>query len=98
MNVGKDRQPCLALDVSKNSQSLVETGARNERSDVRFALSYDALKMNGTPARRAMSTSRAASSFACASLSITHGPAMSTSGAPPPIRRSPSWTGVTCTL
>ena len=36
-------------------------GPRNDVADVRFALSYDALKMYGTPARRAMSRSASAS-------------------------------------
>src|SRR5829696_2753038 len=70
-------------------------GPRNERPDVRFALSYDALKINGTPARCAISCSRPASVAACCSLSMTHGPAMSTNGLPPPIERSPNCRGAT---
>src|SRR5829696_2962103 len=58
-------------------------GPRNDLPDVRFALSYDALKMNGTRARRAMSRSASAVSMACDSPSMTQGPAMSTSGPPP---------------
>src|SRR5688572_365781 len=58
-------------------------GPRNECPDVRLALSYDALKTNGVPARRAMSRSASAVSTACASLSMTQGPAMSASGPPP---------------
>src|SRR3954453_6543659 len=51
--------------------------------------------MNGTRARRAMSQRRPARSSACASLSMTHGPAISTNGRPPPIVRLPSCNGVT---
>src|SRR6476646_10274567 len=43
--------------------------------------------MNGTPARRVISRSARAVSIACASLSITQGPAASTSDRPP--RRTP---------
>src|SRR5262245_5077804 len=42
-----------------------------------------------------MSTRRPARSAACCWLSMTHGPAMSTSGLPPPTAMSPSLTGVT---
>src|SRR4051812_19114600 len=72
-------------------------GPRNDRTEVRFALSYEALKMNGTPARRVMSRSASAVSIACASLSITHGPAMSASG-PPPRLTPPTSTGETTRL
>src|SRR5262245_32122937 len=51
--------------------------------------------MNGTRRRRVISTSRPARSVACCSLSMTQGPAMRTSGLPPPTERSPSLTGVT---
>src|SRR4051794_36021244 len=44
--------------------------------------------MNGTPARRVISRSASAVSIAWASLSMTHGPAISVS-APPP-RRTPA--------
>src|SRR5262249_43879937 len=69
-------------------------GPRNDEDAVRLALSYDALKTSGTPARREMSASASAVSIACASLSMTHGPAMSTS-APPPIVTPPATTGRT---
>src|SRR5581483_6558461 len=61
----------------------------------RFALSNDALNTYGTRARRAISTSRPARSVACASLSMTHGPAMRTNGLPPPKVMASSLTGVT---
>src|SRR5215471_492856 len=47
--------------------------------------------MNATPARRVMSRSASAVSTACASLSMTHGPAMSVS-APSPMRTLPAVT------
>src|ERR671921_2000588 len=53
--------------------------------------------MNGTPARRAISRSASAVSIACASLSMTHGPAMSASG-PPPRLTPPTSTGDTTRL
>ena len=41
--------------------------------------------MSGTPQREAIVASDSAIIDACAALSMTHGPAMSASGAPPPI-------------
>src|SRR5262245_55337781 len=70
-------------------------GPRNDPPEVRLALSYDALKMKGTPRRRAIAARRPARSVACASLSMTQGPAMSTSGCPPPMARPPIVTGFT---
>ena len=67
-------------------------GPRNDFSDVRFALSYDALKMSGTPQRDAIFTSDSAIIDACASLSMTHGPAISARGAPPPRATAPAVT------
>ena len=61
----------------------------------RFALSYEALKITGTPQRPAMSRTTDAVSTACWALSITHGPAMKTSGCLPPTDRDPIWTGFT---
>src|SRR6185503_3589258 len=69
-------------------------GPRNDAPDVRFALSYDALKMKGTPARRVISRSARAVSMACASLSMTQGPAMSTR-LPAPMLTPPASTGTT---
>src|SRR5689334_622317 len=48
--------------------------------------------------RRAISTRRPARSCACCALSITHGPAIRTSGWPSPIAKPPSGTGVTWSL
>ena len=44
--------PSRALIAAEDAQAFVEARARGTiGSDVRFALSYDALKMNGTPQR-----------------------------------------------
>src|SRR5262249_52894590 len=51
-------------------------------------LSKEALKMYGTPQSRAILISAAAMCRAWDSLSITHGPAMSAKGAPPPMDKS----------
>src|SRR5262245_21992402 len=86
---------CVDFTAASVRSPSSSPGPRNDRIDVRFALSYDALKTNGTRARRAMSARRPASSIACEWLSMTHGPAMSTNGLPPPIVRSPSSSGFT---
>src|SRR5205823_5254658 len=82
--------------IAANARSpWARPSPRKEWPDVRFALSYDALKMNGTPSRRVTSTRRIAKSRAWRSLSITHGPAMRTNGLPPPIARPFSLIGIT---
>src|SRR5262245_15703472 len=58
-------------------------GPRYEFTEERFALSYEALKTNGTPASSAILATRSAINRACASLSITHGPAIKNSGLSP---------------
>src|SRR5262249_31178912 len=83
--------PAISRTRPSTRRPSVSPGPRNDAPDVRFALSYDALKMNVTPARRAMSRSASAVSMACASLSMTHGPAMSVS-APSPTRALPAVT------
>src|SRR3954471_9976047 len=77
---------------ARTRKPSVSPGPRNDRPDVRFALSNDALKMNGTPTRRLISTSARAVSRERASLSMTHGPAIRTNGLPPPIVKSRSCT------
>src|SRR3954463_9234308 len=58
-------------------------GPRKLEMDVRLALSYDALKMYGIFSFCASAAIASAIFMACASLSITHGPAMRKSSAPP---------------
>ena len=51
--------PTVSAHAAEDAQAFAEARARGTTaSDVRFALSYDALKTNGTPARRAMSRTR----------------------------------------
>src|SRR6266850_2766070 len=94
MSVRIGTRRCDLIPASTRRPSS-RPGPRNDRPDVRFALSYDALKMNGTCRRRVRSASRPARSDACCSLSMTQGPAISTSGLPPPMEISPSLTGFT---
>ena len=61
-------------------------GPRKLFAEERFALSYDALKMNGTPRRVVMSLSLPAISCVSVSPSITQGPAMRNNG-----RSMPTW-------
>jgi hypothetical protein len=49
-------------------------GPRKESDDVRFALSYEALKIKGTPISREILLSFFANSHMKSSPSITHGP------------------------
>src|SRR5918997_5375809 len=65
-------------------------GPRNDLNEVRFALSYDALKISGIPQRDAIFATDSAIIEACSPLSITHGPAMSAMGAPPPMDTAPA--------
>src|SRR5205823_9982417 len=51
-------------------------GPRKLRIEVRLALSYEALKMNGTFSERVTPLMTSAMNSACFSLSMTHGPAM----------------------
>ena len=54
--------PARVAHAASTRSPSASPGPRNEPRDVRFALSYDALKMYGTPARRAMSRSASARS------------------------------------
>jgi hypothetical protein len=52
VNVGQQRQSCASANVRENAEAGVETRARNDRMDVRLALSYDALKITGCHTER----------------------------------------------
>ncbi len=96
VRIGTPRRALIAASTRSPSS---RPGPRNDRPDVRLALSKDALKTNGHAGARARCRRvRSASSEACASLSMTHGPAISTNGRPPPIAMSPMLTGGTETL
>ena len=85
VDVGQDRHADVVAHSAQTWRALVKPGPRNERTDVRLALSNDALKMTGTPHRAAMSRMARARPRACAGLSMTQGPAMRSRGRPPPI-------------
>ncbi len=76
--------PVRALTSESTRSPASSPGPRNEPKEVRLALSYEALKMTGTPQRRAMSRTASAVSTVCAALSTTHGPTMNVNGAPSP--------------
>ena len=86
-------------DLSRTSARTVNPasrpGPRNDVREVLFALSYEALKIRGTPQRLAMSRSLIAVSTACWVLSMTQGPAIKTNGRPVPTESDPIWTGFT---
>src|SRR6187399_373618 len=63
-------------------------GPRYDLSDVRFALSKEALKMYGTPTRFAMAAISRAMPTTWSALSITHGPAIRTRSGRPRITPS----------
>src|SRR5215510_6933465 len=87
--------PVRARTSARIRSPVSRPGPRNEAIDVRFALSYDALKATGTPQRAATSRTAAAVSSACDALSMTHGPRMKASGWPPPTEKGPIRTGFT---
>ena len=61
VDVGQDRQPGALLDLGEDRAGRRRARARETRtSDVRLALSNDALKMSGTPTRVAISVSAGA--------------------------------------
>src|SRR5882724_12784023 len=65
-------------------------GPRKLRMDVRLALSYEALKINGKFSERATPLITSAINSACFSLSITHGPAIR-NRSPDPMRTLSIW-------
>jgi hypothetical protein len=95
VDVGEDRQSGADLDLVERREAGVETGTPERRARGAVALSNDALKTTGTPHRSAISLMASAMLSTWAGLSITHGPAMKASGAPPPIVSSPTRTGAT---
>ena len=95
VNTGSPVRERISVSTSNPASS---PGPRNEEPDVRFALSYDALYTRGTPVRTAISRRASARSMAWAALSMTQGPAMNTSGRPPPMDSGPMLTGFTPTL
>src|SRR5216684_7085514 len=80
---------CRLIFARIRSPSL-SPGPRNDFSDERLALSYEALKIYGTPWSPAMRWMLSAIFMACASFSITHGPAIRKRGWAPPMRTFPT--------
>ena len=78
--------PILARTSASTLRPASMPGPRKLFAEERFALSYDALKMNGTPRRVVMSLSLPAISCVNVSPSITQGPAMRKNG-----RSMPTW-------
>src|SRR5213083_611682 len=87
--------PVLERTSARIWSPSLTPGPRNEDMDVRFALSYEALKMAGTPQRAVISRMAAAVSSACAALSMTHGPRINARALPPPTDTDPTRTGFT---
>src|SRR6266481_5664505 len=79
-----------ALILPRIRSPSFRPGPRTPFADERFALSYDALKIKGMPASPATRATCSAIFLACASLSITHGPAIRNSGFAPPRRSEPT--------
>src|SRR5579864_1960136 len=77
-------RPVALLMRARMRKPSASPGPRYEATEVRFALSYEALKMNGTRSFSQTSARRSAMVAAWASFSITHGPATTKSGAPAP--------------
>src|SRR5258707_1980038 len=79
-----------ALILPRIRSPSFSPGRRTRFAEERLALSYDALKIKGMPASPAMRATCSAILRACASLSMTHGPAIRNSGFAPPRRNEPT--------
>src|SRR6266404_1779522 len=79
-----------ALILPRIRSPSFSPGPRNPFAEERLALSYDALKIKGMSASAAMRATCSAIFLACASLSITHGPAIRNSGFASPRRNEPT--------
>src|SRR4051794_24018165 len=91
--------PNFAFTDASTRRPSARPGPRNDVPEVLLALSKDALKMYGTLTRRAISEIAPAIVCACASLSMTQGPAISVNGlAPPPIATGPILIGFTVAI
>ena len=66
-------------------------GPRNDLPELRLALSYELLKMNGMPSSAVISFSFPATSICSCSLSTTQGPAMRKNGLSSPASKPHSF-------
>src|SRR5213594_5138412 len=84
----------MAERISRPSRTPIP---RNDRTEVRFALSYEALKMKSTSSARQISAIFFAMRHTNFSDSITHGPRMN-AGRFPPIVTLPTRNGFVFTM
>ena len=89
--LGRRRRPGRFVDVGEDGEAALPQAPQNAQSFtscrghgspaglVRLALSKEALKTQGKPASAAMAPMASAMRLTCSSLSMTHGPAISTS-------------------
>ena len=82
--VGKPVGGPVTFTAANAASPSSKPGPRKLRTDERLALSNEALKIIFTPCRSATSRTVRATPKTCSADSMTHGPAMRTSGAPPP--------------
>jgi hypothetical protein len=74
VDVGQHRDADLRADVGEDSQALGHSRPRNDVPELRFALSYDDLKMKGMPSAAQISFSLPATSIWSWRDSTTQGP------------------------
>src|SRR5258705_538863 len=84
-------RPVSCFTLASTRSPCVRPGPRKLLPLVRFALSKEHLKTAGNPCRCATSATFRAAARVCASPSITHGPAMSSSGCPGPTSARPTF-------
>src|SRR5262245_47836599 len=82
-------KPARRLTASSVFNPSCKPGPRNVEPDDRFALSNEALKINGTRSSSLSSRRRSAMLNVNSCDSITHGPAIHNSGKPDPQRTGP---------
>ena len=95
VDVGQDRDAEVGLDPREHPQPLGEAGTAERVNRGPVGLVERGLEDVRDAARAGNRLDARASSSACASLSMTHGPPMKSSGAPAPIRNGPS--SIACT-
>ena len=84
-------KPVSAFTFAEHRQPVFQARPRNEPTLVRLALSNEALKTSCTGSLAAISFSRAAIDSVNCSVSMTHGPAITSSGWPRPHRKVRQW-------
>ncbi len=87
--------PTSSRTFASTSSPFCQPGPRFESTEVRFALSYEALKTNGTCRRLQIDARSRAIAAVAAKLSTRQGPAMIASSRPPITLLSPTRTSLT---